>query len=52
VADTGEFVLAPGVYPNIKGADKIMNSLLLMNDTSGDQLAKLQTEFRQLFLAK
>ncbi|HEV8723556.1 MAG TPA: extracellular solute-binding protein [Candidatus Binatia bacterium] len=52
VADTGEFVLAPGVYPNIKGADKIMASLLLMNDTSGDQLAKLQSEFRQLFLAK
>ncbi len=52
VADTGEFVLAPGVYPNIKGADKIMSSLLLMNDTSGDQLAKLQSEFRQLFLAK
>jgi iron(III) transport system substrate-binding protein len=52
VADTGEFVLAPGVYPNIKGADKIMNSLLLMNDTSSDQLAKLQSEFRQLFLAK
>jgi hypothetical protein len=52
VADTGEFVLAPGVYPNIKGADKIMSSLLLMNDTSSDQLAKLQSEFRQLFLAK
>ncbi len=52
VADTGEFVLAPGVYPNIKGADKIMASLLLMNDTSGDQLAKLQSELRQLFLAK
>jgi iron(III) transport system substrate-binding protein len=50
VADTGEFVLAPGIYPNIKGAEKIMNSLLLMNDASGDQLAKLQSEFRQLFL--
>ena len=52
VAETGEFVLAPGIYPNIKGADKIMSSLLLMNDASGDQLAKMQSEFRQLFVAK
>ncbi len=50
IADTGEFVLAPGIYPNIKGAEKIMNSLLLMKDASGDQLAKLQSEFRQMFL--
>ena len=52
VAETGEFVLAPGIYPNIQGADKIMASLLLMNDVSSDQLAKLQGEFRQLFLRK
>jgi iron(III) transport system substrate-binding protein len=50
IADTGEFVLAPGIYPNIPGADKILNSLVLMNDASGDQLAKLQSEFRQLVL--
>ncbi len=52
VAETGEFVLAPGIFPNIKGADKIMSSLLLMNDAGGAQLAKLQSEFRQLFLRK
>jgi iron(III) transport system substrate-binding protein len=52
VADTGEFVLAPGIYPNIQGADRIMTSLLLMNDASSEQLAKLQGEFRQLFLKK
>jgi len=52
IADTGEFVLAPGIYPNIKGADKIVSSLLLMNDASSEQLAKLQNEFRQLFLKK
>jgi iron(III) transport system substrate-binding protein len=52
VADTGEFVLSPGIYPNIQGADKIMASLLLMKDASSDQLAKLQGEFRQLFLKK
>jgi iron(III) transport system substrate-binding protein len=52
VAGTGEFVLAPGIYPNIKGADKIMDSLLLMNDASSERLAKLQGEFRQLFVRK
>ena len=52
VADTGEFVLAPGVYPNIKGADKIMANLLLLNDADSERLAKLQAEFRQLFLLK
>ena len=52
VSDTGEFVLAPGIYPNIQGAEKIMASVLLMKDASSDQLAKLQGEFRQLFLKK
>jgi len=52
VAGTGEFVLAPGIYPNIKGADKIMDSLLLMNDASSERLAQLQGEFRQLFVRK
>jgi iron(III) transport system substrate-binding protein len=50
VAETGEFVLAPGVYPNIAGADKILANLYLMEDASAEQLKKLQTEFRQIFL--
>jgi iron(III) transport system substrate-binding protein len=50
IADTGEFVLAPGIYPNIPGADKIMGGLLLMKDPSSEQLGKMQAEFRQLFL--
>ena len=52
VAATGEFVLSPGVYPAIKGADKIMASLYMMEDPSAETLAKIQGEFRQLFLAK
>jgi len=52
VAETGEFVMAPGVYPSIKGADKIMSGLLLMNEASAEQLAKLQGEFRQWFLVR
>jgi len=52
VAETGEFVLSPGVYPAIKGADKIMASLYMMEDPSAETLAKIQGEFHQLFLVK
>lgn len=49
IAETGEFVLAPGVFPAIKGADKVMASMLFMNDISAEKLAKLQSDFRPLF---
>jgi len=49
IAETGEFVLAPGVFPAIKGADKMMASMLFMNDISAEKLAKLQSDFRPLF---
>jgi iron(III) transport system substrate-binding protein len=52
VAETGEFALAPGIYPQIKGADKIMTDVILMNDLNADHLAKLQGQFRQIFHAK
>ena len=44
--------MAPGVYPPVPGADKIMANLIMLNDPSPEQLAKLQAEFRQLFVAK
>lgn len=52
VAETGEFVLHPGIFPTIKGADKIMASVIYMENPSAEQLAKLQSDFRPLFLAK
>jgi iron(III) transport system substrate-binding protein len=52
VAETGEFVLAPGIFPAIKGADKVVSSMLVMNDVSAEQLAKLQSDFRTIFLSK
>lgn len=52
IAETGEFVLSPGVYPAIKGADKIMANLYMMEDPSAETLSKLQSDFRQMFLAK
>lgn len=52
VAETGEFVLAPGIYPNVKGADKIMANLYLMEEANSATLAKLQGDFRTVFLKK
>jgi iron(III) transport system substrate-binding protein len=52
VAETGEFVLHPGIFPAIKGADKIMASVIYMENPSAEQLAKLQSDFRPLFLSK
>jgi len=52
VAETHEFVLSPGVYPAIKGADRIMANMQLLEDPSSEQLQKLSSDFRQLFLAK
>jgi iron(III) transport system substrate-binding protein len=52
VAETGEFVLHPGIYPSLKGADKVMVNMVFMDNPSGEQLAKLQSEFRQIFIAK
>jgi iron(III) transport system substrate-binding protein len=52
VADTGEFVLAPGIFPAIKGADKVAASMLVMKDVSAEQLAKLQSDFRSLFVTR
>lgn len=52
IAETGEFVLHPGIFPTIKGADKIMASVIYMENPSAEQLAKLQSDFRPLFLSK
>lgn len=52
VAETHEFVLSPGVYPAIKGADRIMANMQLLEDPSSEQLQKLLSDFRQLFVAK
>jgi iron(III) transport system substrate-binding protein len=52
VAETHEFVLAKDVYPAIKGADRIMANMQLLDDPSGDQLQKLLADFRQIFLVK
>jgi ABC-type Fe3+ transport system substrate-binding protein len=52
VAEINEFVVSPGIYPPINGAERILANLLLLEDPSAEQLQKLQAEFRQLFLVR
>ena len=50
ITEFNEFVLSPGILPPIKGAEKIMAGIRLLEDPSAEQLRKLQNDFRQLFL--
>ena len=52
VANLGEFVLSPGVYPPIKNADRVTANAIFMDNPTADEYKKLQAEFRQIFLAK
>ena len=49
IAETGELVLFPGIYPAIKGADKITSNMVFMDNPTEEQLKKLHGEFRQIF---
>lgn len=49
VAETGEFVLSPGIYPAIKEAEKIAANMVFMDNPTEERLKKLQGEFRQIF---
>ena len=52
VAETHEFVLSPGIYPAIKGADRIMANMTVAGRSEPEQLQKLLGDFRQVFIAK
>jgi iron(III) transport system substrate-binding protein len=52
VANLGEFVLSPGVYPPSKNADRVTANAVFMDNPTADEYKKLQAEFRQIFLAK
>ena len=49
IAETGEFVVAPGIYPPIKNADKVAANMIFMDNPTEEQLKKLREEFRQIF---
>ena len=49
VAETGEFVLSPGIYPALKDAEKVAANFVFMDNPTVEQLKKLQGEFRRIF---
>ena len=53
IAEDGEFVLAPGVLPPIKDADKVQPNIVLMDNPSAEEFKKLMTgTLRDIFYAK
>jgi iron(III) transport system substrate-binding protein len=50
IAEDGEFVLAPGIYPPIKDADKVAPRIVFMENPSEEEFKKLMTvTFREIF---
>jgi iron(III) transport system substrate-binding protein len=52
VADDGEFVFYPGVYPPIKDAQKIAANSTFTESPSADELVRITAEFRKIFFPK
>lgn len=53
IAEDGEFVLAPGVYPPIKDAEKVAPRMVFMDNPSEAEFKKLMSgTFREIFFAK
>ena len=51
-AETGEFVLSPGIYPAIKNARQVTSNAVFMDSPTEEQFKKLMGEFREIFFAK
>ena len=51
VAETGEFVLSPGIAPAVPGAEQVAQRSQFMDEPSAEEFKKLQSEFHQLFFA-
>jgi len=53
IAEDGEFVLAPGIFPPIKDAEKVAPRMVFMDNPSEDEFKKLMSvTFREIFFAK
>lgn len=52
IAQDGEFVLSPGVYPPIPGAEKVTPRMVPMDNPSEEEAKSLSNEFRQIFFTK
>jgi iron(III) transport system substrate-binding protein len=52
IAETGDFPLAPGIYPNVKDAEKVVANSIFMDNPTDEQFKKLRDDFRKIFLGQ
>ena len=53
VAEEGEFVMYPGIFPPIRDAEKVAPRMVFMDNPSEEEFKKLMTvTFREIFFAK
>jgi iron(III) transport system substrate-binding protein len=53
VAEEGEFVMYPGIFPPIKGAEKVAPNMVFMENPSEEEFKKLMSvTFREIFFGK
>lgn len=52
ISQDGEFVLFPGIYPPIQGAEKVTPNMVPMDNPTEEEAKSLSNEFRQIFFAK
>jgi iron(III) transport system substrate-binding protein len=52
VAEDGEFVLYPGIFPPIQDAEKVGPKIILMDNATEKDLKDLSVRFREIFYAK
>jgi ABC-type Fe3+ transport system substrate-binding protein len=52
IAESGDFPIAPGSYPNLKDAEKLLARAVFMESPSEAQFSKLKKEFRKIFLTQ
>jgi ABC-type Fe3+ transport system substrate-binding protein len=52
IAEDGEFVFYPGIYPPIKDAEKIVQNTIFTENPSADELKRIGLEFRKIFYSK
>ena len=52
MAEDGEFVFAPGIFPALKDAEKIALNMIFTENPNPDEFKKLNPEFRKIFFPK
>jgi iron(III) transport system substrate-binding protein len=52
IAETGDFPIAPGIYPDLKDAEKLVANSIFMENPSDEQFKRLKDDFRKIFLGQ